>query len=131
MFTRASGWPAKSLLAGTSVQVPFRALWSRANAENAKRRVVKTAPVILIVEYIRIISFQGLLEHARYRSGENGDRGRRVHAAGEHHGPAGAVTFNFWGAAERSTDRKSTRLNSSHLGISYAVFCLKKKKTSI
>src|SRR5438045_8347060 len=29
------------------------------------------------------------------------------------------------GAAEE--DRKSTRLNSSHLGISYAVFCLKKK----
>src|SRR5256885_7161011 len=28
-------------------------------------------------------------------------------------------------------DRKSTRLNSSHLVISYAVFCLKKKKTSI
>src|ERR1039458_10646515 len=28
----------------------------------------------------------------------------------------------------RETDRKSTRLNSSHLGISYAVFCLKKKK---
>src|SRR5262245_64432981 len=27
----------------------------------------------------------------------------------------------------RSGDRKSTRLNSSHLGISYAVFCLKKK----
>src|SRR5262245_65969968 len=27
-----------------------------------------------------------------------------------------------------SEDRKSTRLNSSHLGISYAVFCLKKKK---
>src|ERR1035441_1251991 len=26
------------------------------------------------------------------------------------------------------TDRKSTRLNSSHLGISYAVFCLKKKQ---
>src|SRR5258705_4435160 len=30
--------------------------------------------------------------------------------------------------AARETDRKSTRLNSSHLGISYAVFCLKKKK---
>src|SRR5262245_62399074 len=27
----------------------------------------------------------------------------------------------------RTKDRKSTRLNSSHLGISYAVFCLKKK----
>src|SRR5215212_1228604 len=36
-----------------------------------------------------------------------------------------------WRLRKRSTagrDRKSTRLNSSHLGISYAVFCLKKKK---
>src|SRR3712207_7171459 len=30
-----------------------------------------------------------------------------------------------------TTDRKSTRLNSSHANISYAVFCLKKKKTTI
>src|SRR3989442_7392376 len=29
----------------------------------------------------------------------------------------------------RSADRKSTRLNSSHVRISYAVFCLKKKET--
>src|SRR2546426_5648947 len=37
-----------------------------------------------------------------------------------------------WGLLERqpwARDRKSTRLNSSHLVISYAVFCLKKKKT--
>src|SRR5262245_65348463 len=33
-----------------------------------------------------------------------------------------------WPHGSRSQDRKSTRLNSSHLGISYAVFCLKKKK---
>src|SRR5699024_11444050 len=41
-----------------------------------------------------------------------------------------------WAAVERqegqealtSSDRKSTRLNSSHVSISYAVFCLKKKK---
>src|SRR5205807_9499055 len=32
--------------------------------------------------------------------------------------------------AEHGLDRKSTRLNSSHLVISYAVFCLKKKKQS-
>src|SRR2546430_13411877 len=32
---------------------------------------------------------------------------------------------------ERNQDRKSTRLNSSHSQISYAVFCLKKKKTYI
>src|SRR5256885_9278821 len=30
-----------------------------------------------------------------------------------------------------AVDRKSTRLNSSHLVISYAVFCLKKKKLSV
>src|SRR5207247_5696060 len=38
-------------------------------------------------------------------------------------------TLNAW---ERATfeDRKSTRLNSSHEWISYAVFCLKKKKKS-
>src|SRR3712207_8665885 len=34
-------------------------------------------------------------------------------------------------AADRRVDRKSTRLNSSHANISYAVFCLKKKKSSI
>src|SRR5256885_4777984 len=32
--------------------------------------------------------------------------------------------------ADENTDRKSTRLNSSHLVISYAVFCLKKKRTN-
>src|SRR5438045_4663430 len=35
------------------------------------------------------------------------------------------------GALLARIDRKSTRLNSSHLGISYAVFCLKKKKNTI
>src|SRR5690349_24892557 len=34
----------------------------------------------------------------------------------------------FMDALERRPDRKSTRLNSSHVEISYAVFCLKKKK---
>src|SRR5256885_4926058 len=34
------------------------------------------------------------------------------------------------GEALGQRDRKSTRLNSSHLVISYAVFCLKKKKAS-
>src|SRR5256885_7293430 len=34
-------------------------------------------------------------------------------------------------APEITQDRKSTRLNSSHLVISYAVFCLKKKKNTL
>src|SRR6266480_5496924 len=36
--------------------------------------------------------------------------------------------FPATGAIARRPDRKSTRLNSSHMSISYAVFCLKKKK---
>src|SRR2546430_7463621 len=36
--------------------------------------------------------------------------------------------FQEWFDLKRQGDRKSTRLNSSHSQISYAVFCLKKKK---
>src|ERR1035441_11025610 len=38
--------------------------------------------------------------------------------------------MSCWPGSTHMIDRKSTRLNSSHLGISYAVFCLKKKKTT-
>src|SRR5438067_6803625 len=38
-------------------------------------------------------------------------------------GPVAGSEFNSY-----TVDRKSTRLNSSHVSISYAVFCLKKKK---
>src|SRR2546426_8933510 len=40
----------------------------------------------------------------------------------------GGLTVGILPGSDRSGDRKSTRLNSSHLVISYAVFCLKKKK---
>src|SRR3712207_7436524 len=51
---------------------------------------------------------------ARDRAGAaRGRRGRRAGAAGD----------------DRRRDRKSTRLNSSHANISYAVFCLKKKNS--
>src|SRR5699024_12035766 len=39
--------------------------------------------------------------------------------------------FHSKGGVTKWSDRKSTRLNSSHVSISYAVFCLKKKKTTI
>src|ERR1022692_5008992 len=42
----------------------------------------------------------------------------------------GVARWRF-GYDEGTGDRKSTRLNSSHLVISYAVFCLKKKKHNI
>src|SRR5256885_8709372 len=53
-----------------------------------------------------------------------------------HRAGAGMACWALWAGPEDQAvcscigDRKSTRLNSSHLVISYAVFCLKKKKIS-
>src|SRR5205814_10697082 len=60
-------------------------------------------------------------------------RARRVgesHRVGLHLG-AGEQFDPAEHAQHQGGDRKSTRLNSSHLGISYAVFCLKKKRNNI
>src|SRR5690242_21330885 len=50
---------------------------------------------------------------------------RDIRAEREHQKLEPAYSFMI-----RTRDRKSTRLNSSHMSISYAVFCLKKKKLS-
>src|SRR5262245_63140340 len=50
---------------------------------------------------------------------------RRFQGRAEHAGPL-SVEFDQLLGNGMPLDRKSTRLNSSHLGISYAVFCLKK-----
>src|SRR3712207_7646903 len=52
-------------------------------------------------------------------------RGMRITATGLSPPPGSRVRARESGRGE---DRKSTRLNSSHANISYAVFCLKKKK---
>src|SRR2546426_8480320 len=53
----------------------------------------------------------------------------RVHLAEiEKHFPGTVTMTILYQGPPGSADRKSTRLNSSHLVISYAVFCLKKKK---
>src|SRR3712207_7136887 len=48
-------------------------------------------------------------------------------AAGNQRAEVGQELLHGSVAARRDLDRKSTRLNSSHANISYAVFCLKKK----
>src|SRR3712207_7100327 len=61
---------------------------------------------------------------------------RRAHAAGASETARKALGFeellrgdtDAMKRRTRNLDRKSTRLNSSHANISYAVFCLKKKK---
>src|SRR5256885_10950668 len=62
-----------------------------------------------------------LREAARYRPAR--DR-FKIYILDEAH----QITDAAFNALLKTLDRKSTRLNSSHLVISYAVFCLKKKK---
>src|SRR2546426_6129905 len=57
----------------------------------------------------------GEVQPQHWRPAQHHDRAQRLDGRIEQHHHA-------------RTDRKSTRLNSSHLVISYAVFCLKKKK---
>src|SRR5699024_12567902 len=54
------------------------------------------------------------------------DQERHPQASGTHHRQAPPLRGRGGGIRR---DRKSTRLNSSHVSISYAVFCLKKKNT--
>src|SRR5258707_14617368 len=54
---------------------------------------------------------------------------RRSHGAPGHLDLVDLAPQFCVGARNAAGDRKSTRLNSSHANISYAVFCLKKKKT--
>src|SRR5690349_22601688 len=62
------------------------------------------------------------LFRSRRLAGENGKLRRRESAG------VGMLSGRAAGSRVRRGDRKSTRLNSSHVEISYAVFCLKKKK---
>src|SRR3712207_7068799 len=61
-------------------------------------------------------------------AGAGRGRGPGVRHAGLHRAPGAGGSGE--GGRGRRADRKSTRLNSSHANISYAVFCLKKKKNS-
>src|SRR5262245_62330001 len=62
---------------------------------------------------------------------DTADERRRIAPSHVRSGEAELVGYwlsRVFAGCAPSLDRKSTRLNSSHLGISYAVFCLKKKK---
>src|SRR3712207_8614355 len=71
----------------------------------------------LAEEFFRAVASAAKLTlHVRTEAGSNA-----------HH----MIEAQFKAVARALRDRKSTRLNSSHANISYAVFCLKKKKTIV
>src|SRR5207245_3631092 len=73
-----------------------------------------------------------LLSRAKQPRAEQGRRGCEDGADGEGDMvPAVERGERICSEREQPVDRKSTRLNSSHGSISYAVFCLKKKKNEV
>src|SRR3712207_8844480 len=81
----------------------------------------------LTIPATSFINAGAFLERSRYvldRFEKAGEKGENVLANEERQAALHALNR----AANKLEDRKSTRLNSSHANISYAVFCLKKKK---
>src|SRR5690606_40662733 len=76
---------------------------------------------------VHLPDLRGDADHAGFGIAPRGraDRHRRARAGGR-----SVVTAEREPGAFLDIDRKSTRLNSSHVKISYAVFCLKKKTNS-
>src|SRR5256885_5378768 len=72
----------------------------------------------------------GLEDPRQHEKSNQEDRVNRAPDCGKSHqrSPFPSGKSEKHGAKCDPADRKSTRLNSSHLVISYAVFCLKKKK---
>src|SRR5205814_10608026 len=93
----------------------------------------------LVSSYHRPLTPRDLHSFPTRRSSDlRADQPRQLHRRGARDGPRARERAAADERAEEPqreagadgdvADRKSTRLNSSHLGISYAVFCLKKKK---
>src|SRR5690606_40380156 len=75
--------------------------------------------------------FRSQLHHCQ-PPGDHGQGGADPRQKGALVGQGESVVGIFSDVSARTeADRKSTRLNSSHVKISYAVFCLKKKKNTV
>src|SRR3712207_9375564 len=89
-----------------------------------------TAVVTGVVTVIMLaIIYAGLVHHINPPSNIETIDPKTLHLTGEFtEGNLGTRVEPNGQVTSRIVDRKSTRLNSSHANISYAVFCLKKKK---
>src|SRR5699024_11357005 len=106
---------------GDSDQSIYR--WRGANIKNilSFEKDYTNAKVIFLEQNYR--STKAILNAANHVIDHN--KGRKPKKLWTENQEGQQITY-YQGSTER--DRKSTRLNSSHVSISYAVFCLKKKK---
>src|SRR5262245_29062800 len=94
-----------------------RSNWDRYALALSEERHLESLVTMPTQKPAAMVSRRNADERGGFIRAECSDELRRLRAG---HGPLHL-------AAGSDRDRKSTRLNSSHLGISYAVFCLKKK----
>src|SRR5690349_21966736 len=92
--------------------------------------MIKRIAAIIVIFVCTAIAWAilGSTIFSRTYSAESGLSGRVASTWGAPQAQAPPTITREW--QEEKTDRKSTRLNSSHVEISYAVFCLKKKKNT-
>src|SRR5258708_15123513 len=94
--------------------------------------MIRRPPRSTLFPYTTLFRSNTRAAAAARSSGGSGASARDGHRAPYFPEPVGGVSSSRWliseNAAGPTSDRKSTRLNSSHQIISYAVFCLKKKK---
>src|SRR5258705_6951210 len=92
--------------------------------------MIRRPPRSTLFPYTTLFRSVEFIPERQHRNRTKSDRKRAVRQSGAVTSPSDchdAASARFRRKCEEP-DRKSTRLNSSHLGISYAVFCLKKKK---
>src|SRR5258705_8033556 len=94
--------------------------------------MIRRPPRSTLFPYTTLFRSRKRLHQHENASDDNHGRGRLPRTAAENPAFAIALADTVDRVSERNgkRDRKSTRLNSSHLGISYAVFSLKKKKNT-
>src|SRR5690242_12153517 len=89
-------------------------------------RMLRRPPTSTLFPYTTLFRSHELERAQRLPDGRQ-RRARLAAVARDHLGDAEIEHLDEVGAVGANLDRKSTRLNSSHMSISYAVFCLKKK----
>src|SRR5438874_127539 len=115
--TRLPGKPLVSLAGKPMIQ----RVYERAKLAQRVDRVVVATDDERILKAVEGFGGEARMTRVDHRTGTERVAEVAAHEEGE-------VFLNVQGD-EPLLDRKSTRLNSSHVEISYAVFCLKKKKT--
>src|SRR2546429_3569740 len=93
--------------------------------------MIRRPPRSTLFPYTTLFRSPAELQDSDITTVEGMADGSRLHPLQQAFAELGAAQCGYCTPGILLTDRKSTRLNSSHGYISYAVFCLKKKKTII